>query len=1105
MTQRSEEPTRKYLDRFNDECLEIDGLTDSVASLYLTNGLLNEDFRKYLTTKPVWTMQEIQNVAREYINDEEVSQVVAANKRQPTYNQPRQHGSGERLKEHSKDAVPAKNSGPFPPDGKLAKLSHLIREPRRQDRDRPEDKDRVVRQRREPEEDSKRGLTVVNIVVGRDVAPRSTSACRKDAKVLAISSSSTAPPPGKVPLISFGPEDQWTEGMQENLPMVIMARVGTGLVKRILVDTGADSNIMFRNVFDALGLRDADLKIHQHGVVGLGDHFIKLDGIIYLPIFIGRGPVRRTVMAEFIVLRDFTAYNIIMGRETINDLRAIIYTKLLVMKFVADNGSIGSIKGDLETTVKCDNASLSLRKKSKEAVRVFLADLDARVEEKPRPEPEGDLEKIRVGDSEAKFTFVNRNLPHEVKEPLVEVIRKNGDLKPSDKWRMCVDYSNLNKACPKDSFPLPNIDTLVDVASGYRYLSFMDAYSGYNQIPMHQPDKEKTACIMPGEIYCYKVMPFGLKNAGATYQRLMNKIFYDLISKTVEVYVDDILVKTIEADDLIGDLETVFAALRRYDMRLNPLKCAFAMEAGKFLGFMITQRGVEANPEKCEAILQMTSPGSVKDVQRLAVTALSRFLGASAANALPFFNLMKKGIAFEWTPALIDEALAAVLLREDGKVQQPIYFVNRVLQGAELRYSKLEKLTYALLTSSRRLRKYFQGHPITIRTDQAIRQVLQKPDLVGRMMAWAIELSQYDLQYEPRHAIKAQAMANFLVEMEPPTKLLEEQESYWKALSGVVYEQSIKFDFPVSSNQAEYKALLGGLQLAKEVGATRVEVCSDSQIVTSQVNGTYQARDSLLQKYFEQVNRMSKEFNEVTVQHVPREKNIKADLLSKLASTKPGTGNRSFIQGLMKELAVTLHFVRSNPSWIDAITNFLESGKLPSDDKAVRGLRRESAKYTATQGQLFKKGLSQPLLKCLHFDQTDYVLREVHEGCCGHHIGGKALARKLVRVGYYWPSMMADSKAFVEKCKRCQENANFHKAPAAKLSLLMASQPFSQWEIDLLGPFPVGPGQVKYIIMAIDYYTKWVKAEPLASISSANCRKFMWRLVITRFGILMSG
>ncbi|XP_072062111.1 uncharacterized protein [Arachis hypogaea] len=601
---------------------------------------------------------------------------------------------------------------------------------RRREHDRSnEDKIRAVRQRREHKEDNERGLTVVNVVIGRDVPPRSKSASKKDAKVLAMSSGST-PPSRRVPSISFGPEDQWFDEVPENPPMVITARVGTGLVKRILVDTGADSNIMFRNVFDALGLRDTDLRGHQHGVVGLGDNFIKPDGVVSLPVSIGGGRGKRSLMAEFIVLRDSMAYNLILGRKTINEFGAVICTKLLLMNFVADDGSVGTIRGDLKTAVACDNASLSLRKKSKEASGVFLADLDVRVEDKPRLEPEGDLEKFRVGDSDEKFTSVNRNLPLDLKEPLMEMIRANGDLfawtpadmpgidpqfmshqlairleakpvvqrrrkmsqervkevaeelkidvakqtanlleagfiweldystwlsnivlvkKPSGKWRMCVDYSDLNKACPKDSFPLPNIDALVDATAGYRYLSFMDAYSGYNQISMHRPDEEKTTFITPRGTYCYKVMPFGLKNAGATHRRLMNKVFKDLIGKTVEVYVDDILVKTTEAKDLVGDLENVFTSLGRHSMRLNPLKCAFAVEAGKFLGFMITQRGVEANPEKCEAILQMKSPGSVKDVQRLAgrLTALSRFLGASAAKALPFFNLMKKGIAFE--------------------------------------------------------------------------------------------------------------------------------------------------------------------------------------------------------------------------------------------------------------------------------------------------------------------------------------------------------------------------------------------------------------------------------------------------------------------------
>ncbi|XP_025607852.1 uncharacterized protein [Arachis hypogaea] len=545
---------------------------------------------------------------------------------------------------------------------------------------------------------------------------------------------------------------------------------------------------------------------------------------------------------------------------------------------------------------------------------------------------------------------------------------------------------------------------------------------------MHRPDEDKTAFITPGGTFCYKVMPFGLKNAGATYQRLMNRIFHDLIGKTVEVYVDDILAKTTRPDDLLNDLASVFGSLRRHGMRLNPLKCAFAMKAGKFLRFMITQRGVEANPEKCQAILQMKSPGDIKDVQRLAgwLASLSRFLGASATKALPFFNLMKKGIAFEWTPAceeafqhfkkilaappvlgkpkdgeplylylaITGEALAAVLLLEEGRRQQPVYFVSRALQGAELRYNKLEKLALALLTSSRRLKQYFQSHHIVVRTDQGIRQVLQKPDLAGRMMTWSIELSQYDIRYEPRQAIKAQAMADFLVEVAGDPA--EDTNTRWKlhvngasnqafggagiileSPAGVVYEQSIKFEFPVSNNQEEYEALIGGLALATEVGATRLDICSDSQIVTSQVNGNYQARDPLLQKYLEKVRDLSRKFEEVTIQHVPRERNTRADLLSKLASTKPGEGNRSLIQGKMKETAVTLHLSKLNPSWLDPITDFLENGKLPDNENDAKKLRREAARYAIIQGQLFRKGFNHPLLKCLHPDQTDYTNGQV--------------------------------------------------------------------------------------------------------------------------------
>ena len=177
--------------------------------------------------------------------------------------------------------------------------------------------------------------------------------------------------------------------------------------------------------------------------------------------------------------------------------------------------------------------------------------------------------------------------------------------KANGKWRMCVDYIDLNKACPRDAYPLPNIDRVVDGAAGNKVLSFLDAYSGYNQIPMATSDMNKTAFITDDANYFYKVIAFGLKNAGATYQRLMDKVFNHLMGKYIEVYVDNMVVKSPSHHQHAQDLSAVFFALRQYNLRLNPDKCVFSVDRGKFLGFMLTQRDIEANPEKCNAIIEM--------------------------------------------------------------------------------------------------------------------------------------------------------------------------------------------------------------------------------------------------------------------------------------------------------------------------------------------------------------------------------------------------------------------------------------------------------------------------------------------------------------------
>ena len=288
-----------------------------------------------------------------------------------------------------------------------------------------------------------------------------------------------------------------------------------------------------------------------------------------------------------------------------------------------------------------------------------------------------------------------------------------------------MDYTDLNDACPKDSFPLPRIDQIVDASAGHDMLSFLDAFSGYHQIPMHPPNAEKTSFITPHRLYCYNVMPFGLKNAGATYQRLGTKMFRSLIGSTMEVYIDDMLVKSKQRPYHVTHLQQAFDLLREYGMKLNPLKCAFGVSAGKFLGFMVTQRGIEANPLQLNAILQSSTPTSNKEIQQLTgrLATLGRFISRFIDRLKPFFTTLRGGSRAQWDKEC-DQALAAIkqylteppilvslghgdtlylylaaseitvsaaLFKEcEDKKLQPVFFVSKSLTDAETRYTHLE-------------------------------------------------------------------------------------------------------------------------------------------------------------------------------------------------------------------------------------------------------------------------------------------------------------------------------------------------------------------------------------------------------------------------------
>lgn len=165
-----------------------------------------------------------------------------------------------------------------------------------------------------------------------------------------------------------------------------------------------------------------------------------------------------------------------------------------------------------------------------------------------------------------------------------------------------MDFTDLNKACPKDPFPMPQIDQLVDATVSHPRMSFLDPFQGYHSIPLALDDQEKTAFFTPTGNYHYKVMPFGLKNAGSTYQRMMTRMFESQLGKNIKIYINDMVVKSKIQSEHINDLRNIFEVLRRHKLRLNVSKCSFGVGSGKFLGYMVTHRGIEINPNQIKAI-----------------------------------------------------------------------------------------------------------------------------------------------------------------------------------------------------------------------------------------------------------------------------------------------------------------------------------------------------------------------------------------------------------------------------------------------------------------------------------------------------------------------
>jgi hypothetical protein len=375
----------------------------------------------------------------------------------------------------------------------------------------------------------------------------------------------------------------------------------------------------------------------------------------------------------------------------------------------------------------------------------------------------------------------------------------------------------------------------------------------------------------------------------------MRRVFGELIGRIIEAYVDNIIVKSNRTGDLVPDLTEVFAKLQQHGVKLNPEKCVFAVPRGMLLGFVVSERSIEANPEKISTIMDMVSIKNLKGVQRVTgcLAALSRFIARLGERSLPLYKLMKKSDHFTWTPEA-REALdslknllkspsiltaptaeepmmlyisattqvvsaALVVEREEPersqKVQRPVYFISEVLSDSKMCYSQMQKLVYAILMTKRKLQHYFNAHPITVVFKYPLGDVIQNPEAEGRIAKWTLELMGQNITYAPRSAIKSQVLADFVAEwtemQTPPAKIEHEtwiiyfdgsvmKEGAGVGLvfispQGVRMEYMVRLHFPASNNTAEYEALINSLRIAVELGIKRLEIRGDSELGVGQV------------------------------------------------------------------------------------------------------------------------------------------------------------------------------------------------------------------------------------------------------------------------------
>ncbi|XP_019173888.1 PREDICTED: uncharacterized protein LOC109169460 [Ipomoea nil] len=390
-------------------------------------------------------------------------------------------------------------------------------------------------------------------------------------------------------------------------------------------------------------------------------------------------------------------------------------------------------------------------------------------------------------------------------------------------------------------------------------------------------------------------------------------------------------------------------------------------------------------------------------------------------------------------------AVSSVLVRDDEGVQRPVYYTSRALRGAEIRYTPVEKAVFAVDATTKKLNHYFQAHPVQVLTNQPLDAVLRASGSASRLVRWAMLLSQFDIQFKPRPAIKGQALVDFIVEctaLEGTERVRDEDEEWWtlstdgssstKSYGGGVIlitpdgfraYYALRFAFKLSNNEAEYEALLGGLRLALNMRVEKLKIRCDSRLVVGQVTGEFEASDERMRRYRDMVLQLLGQLINYEVLQVPRDQNTDADMLSKLAQGAPEHISKiarieDFKRSSVDAYPVLPVQIRP-PCWLDHLKEYKKTGTLPPDEVDAKLVKRRAPTYVVMGDTLYKRSYNGALLHCLYPDEARSVMEEIHEGTSSAHQGAFAMSRRAILQGYFWPKMAKECADYARGCETC--------------------------------------------------------------------------------------